>query len=144
MAKSSVYSAKNVSATVDGQNVSGLWDGDDAISIEPLAEIGTMLVGADGSSIFSQSANEGATITIRVQHTSPTHRLLHQRWARQKAKGVRLTGFPVTVIDVDSGEGGATDQAFIQNAPTDQKGVAASVREWVLVTGSWSPTVPNP
>lgn len=143
MAKSSVYSSKNVASTVDGQEVSGLWDGDDAVAIEPLADVGAMMVGADGSSIFSQSANEGATITFRLQHTSPTHRLLHQKLARQRAKGVRLTGFPVTVIDVDSGEGGSTDQAFIQTAPTDQKGDAAAVREWVLVTGSWKPTVPN-
>src|SRR5690606_5392806 len=120
MSKSSAYSMKNVSGTVDGQAIIGLWDGDDAVQVEPLTDVGTMLVGADGSSIFSQSANEGATITIRLQHTSPTHRLLHQKWARQKARGVRVTGFPVTLIDVDSGEGGSTDDAYIQTAPSDQ------------------------
>lgn len=142
MSKSSAFSMKNVATTIDGQSVIGLWDGDDAVSIEPLAEVGTMLVGADGSSIFSQSANEGAKITIRLQHTSPTHRLLHQRWARQKARGVRVRGFPVAVIDVDSGEGGSTDDAYIQAAPTDQKGTNAAMREWVLVTGQWKPSIP--
>jgi len=143
MSKSSAYSMKNVSGTVDGQAIIGLWDGDDAVQVEPLSDVGTMLVGADGSSIFSQSANEGATITIRLQHTSPTHRLLHQKWARQKARGVRVTGFPVTLIDVDSGEGGSTDDAYIQTAPSDQKGVNAVTREWVLVTGRWNPTIPR-
>lgn len=142
--KSSAYSAKNVATTVDGQNVIGLWDGDDAITIEPLTEVGSMMVGADGSSIFSQSANEGATITLRLQHTSPTHRLLHQKWARQRARGVRVTGFPITIIDVDSGEGGSSDQVFIQAGPTDSKGVAATAREWVLVTGQYRPEVPKP
>lgn len=144
MTKSSAYSAKNVATTIDGQNVLGLWDGDDAVSVAPLEDIGTMLVGVDGSSIFSQSANEGATITVRLQHTSPTHRLLHTKWARQRARGVRVTGFPVTIIDVDSGEGGSTDQAFIMTGPTDTKGKAATVREWVLVTGQWKPEVPRP
>lgn len=143
MVKSSTYSPKNVATTIDGQEVVGLWDGDDAVSVEPLEEVGTMMIGADGSSIFSQSANEGATITLRLQHTSPTHRLLHQKLARQRAKGIRLVGFPVSIIDTDSGEGGSTDQAFIQTQPTDQKGDAAAVREWVLVTGSWKPTIPN-
>lgn len=135
---------KNVAATVDGQSVIGFWDGDDAATIEPLEDTGQMMVGADGSSIFSQSANEGATITLRLQHTSPTHRLLHQRHARQRARGVRVVGFPINVIDIDSGEGGSTDQAFIQRAPTDSKGTAAAVREWVLVTGQWRPEVPKP
>lgn len=144
MAKSSAYSMKNVVVTVDGQAVIGFWDGDDAVTVDPLTDVGTLMVGADGSSIFSQHANEGATITLRLQHTSPTHRLLHQRWARQRAAGIRgLGGFPVTVMDVDSGEGGATDQAFIQSGPADAKGVDAGSREWVLVTGQWRHEIPT-
>ncbi|NTS31265.1 DUF3277 family protein [Phyllobacterium sp. BT25] len=142
MAKSSAYSMKNVSATLDGQRVVGLWDGDDPIVIAPLADVGTMLVGADGSSIFSQTANNGATITIRLQHTSPTHRNLMQKLQRQRADGVRVIGFPFVVIDVDSNEGGSTDQCFIMTAPNDEKGVNASAREWVLVTGDWKPEIP--
>lgn len=143
MSKSSSYSALNVTATLDGQRIYGLWDGDDAIAVERLTDVGAMLVGADGSSIFSQSANEGATIKIRLQHTSPTHRLLHQKWARQRSKGIRVTGFPFTVMDVDSGEGGSSPDCYIQAAPSDQKGNAAVVREWTLVTGAWQPAVPN-
>jgi hypothetical protein len=144
MAKSSAYSMKNVAITLDGQSVNGVWDGDDAVQIAPIIDVGTLMVGADGSSIFSQHANEGATITIRLQHTSPTHRLLHQKMARQRAKGIRLTGFPLSIIDIDSNEGGSTDQAFVQTAPTDGKGVNAAAREWVLVCGQWKPEVPNP
>lgn len=143
MAKSSAYSAKNVAATLDGQTVIGLWDDDNAIEVAPVEDTGTLIVGADGSSIFSQSASEAATITLRLQHTSPTHRLLHQKLARQRAKGVRITGFPFTVIDTDSNEGGSTDQVFIQSWPTDAKGKAATVREWVLVTGNWRPEIPR-
>jgi hypothetical protein len=137
------YAAKNVTSTVDGQKVLGLWDGDDAITVEPLADIGEMLVGADGTGLFSQSSNEGATITLRLQHTSPTHRLLSQRLARQRAPGIRVTGFPFTVVDVDSGEGGSASEVFIQTAPTDQKGTVAVVREWVLVTANYRPEIPN-
>lgn len=142
MAKSSAYSAKNVSANLDAQRIVGLWDGDDAIVITPLTDVGTMLVGADGASIFSQSANNGATITLRLQHTSPTHRALMQKLQRQRAPGIRVTGFPFSVIDVDSNEGGSTDQCFIQTAPNDEKGVNAVAREWVLVTGDWKPEIP--
>ena len=70
------------------------------------------------------------------------HRLLSQKRARQMATGVKLQGFPVSVIDIDSNEGGTTDQAFIQTAPTDGKGVNAVAREWVLWTGYWKPEIP--
>ena len=143
-AKSSAYTMKNVSITLDGRTVLGLWDGDDAVQIAPLIDVGTMMVGADGSSIFSQHANEGATITLRLQHTSPTHRQLMQKLKRQRTRGIILTGFPVHITEIDSGEGGSTDQAFIQTAPNDQKGVNAAAREWVLVTGAWNVDIPNP
>lgn len=142
MAKSSAYAAKNVATVLDGQKVVGLWDGDDAVQIEPLADVGEMLVGAFGDSLFSQSANEGAQITLRLMHTSPTHRLLMQKWARQKAPGIRVTGFPFSTVDVDSGEGGSTDEAFIMTQPGDQKGNTAVAREWVLVTGQWRSEIP--
>jgi hypothetical protein len=133
---------KNVAGTVDGQDIQGVWDGDDAVSVEPWEDTGTLLVGADGTSLFSQYAHDAARITIRLQHTSPTHRLLSQKLARQKTRGVRLTGFPLHLIDIDSNEGGSTSQAFIQGEPTDAKGKAATVREWTLVTGSWKREIP--
>lgn len=142
--KSSSYSMKNVTATIDGQIVIGFWDGDDAVTVAPASDRGTMTFGADGSSIFSGSANKGATITLRLQHTSPSHRLLLQRLARQEAEGIRIVGFPFTVNDVDSGEGGATSEAFISAAPTDGKGVNATVREWTLVTGQWQRNITKP
>lgn len=142
MARHSSYSALNVTAMVDGQKVVGAWDGDDAIAVEPLGDAGEMLVGAFGDSIFSQSANRGATITLRLQHTSPTHRLLRQRYALQMTPGVRNPGFPIVITDLDSGEGGACARAFIQTKPTDQKGNVAVVREWVLVTGEWIEDIP--
>lgn len=142
-AKSSGYTMKNVAVTLDGQQVLGLWDGDDPVAVAPLVDVGTMMIGADGSSIFSQHANEGATITLRLQHTSPTHKLLMERLARQRTRGMPLKGFPFGFIDVDSNEGGNTDQAFIQTAPHDQKGVNAAAREWVLVTGNWRPEIPS-
>jgi hypothetical protein len=143
MALTSAYGFVNTANTVDGQIIQGLWDGDDAISIAPLADKGTMLIGADGSALFSVSANRGATITLRLQHTSPTHRLLQQKLKRQQALASPATAFPVTAYDTSSGEGGTADKCFVQTAPTDTKGVNATVREWVLVTGEFNAEIPN-
>lgn len=142
MANSTAYSYLNVAATLDGQLIHGLWEGDDAIVVSRLADVGTGLIGADGSGIFSGSANRGATITIRVQHTSPTHRLLMQKLKRQRSLGAAASSFPFTIFDSVSGEGGVADRCYVQTAPDDSKGVNATVREWVLWTAEFREEVP--
>lgn len=142
MAKSSTYSMINVVAVLDGLQVVGGWDGDDAIVVTPGAPIGVGLVGADGSSIFSHSADRSATISLKLQHTSATHRQLLQKLAQQRTG--RNNGFPFSIKELGSGEGGSTDQAFIMTQPADSKGKAATVREWVIWAGNWNPEVTNP
>lgn len=140
--KTSAYSMLAVAATLDGLQVQGLWDGDDAIVVTEGADVGTGLVGADGSSIFSQSADNSARISIKLQHTSPTHRQLMQKWAQQRAG--RVVGFPFALKETLSGGGGVTDQAFIQTAPVHNEGKVATVREWILWAGDYRPEIPNP
>lgn len=141
MALSTAYSYLAVAASVDGLNIVGLWDGDDAVVVEQGADVGTGIIGADGSGLFSQSADKSARITLRLQHTSPTHAQLVRKLKQQRAG--RLIGFPFDVMDKTSREGGAADRCFIQQAPVDQKGKNAAVRAWVLWTAEWEPSVPN-
>lgn len=143
MANSTAYSMVNVAATLDGQTVQGLWDGDDAIVVTRGADVGSGLVGADGSSIFSISANKSAQISVKLQHTSPTHRLLHQKLKRQQALGSVAAAFPFSFIDTGSNEGGSADRVFIMTAPVDSKGNNAVVREWVLWAGEWNAEIPD-
>ncbi|MCO6407363.1 phage structural protein [Hoeflea alexandrii] len=143
MAISSAYSMVNVSATVDGQQVQGAWDGDDALIVTPGADKGTGLIGADGSGIFSISADKSASISIKLMHTSPTHRLLSQKMKRQQALGGAAASFPFNFIDTVSGEGGTADKCYIMTAPADSKGKNATVREWVLWAVEWNPEIPN-
>lgn len=140
---SSAYSMVNVSATVDGQQVQGAWDGDDAIVVTPGADKGTGLIGADGSGIWSVSADKSATISVKLMHTSPTHRLLSQKLKRQQALGGAASTFPFSFIDTVSGEGGTADKCYIMTAPADSKGKSATVREWVLWTVEYNPEIPN-
>ena len=141
MPQTSAFSMLNVAATLDGRRVIGLFDGDNAVQVTQGADVGTLMVGADGSSLFSQTADRSAQITIRLQHTSPTHRQLIEKWRAQRAG--RLVGFPFDVIDSGSNEGGSADKCYIMRAPDDTKGNNATVREWVIVTGDWNPTVPD-
>lgn len=143
MAKTSAYSFINVSATLDRRDIKAPWDGDDALVVTQGADAGTGVIGADGSGIFSISADKSAQISIKLMHTSPTHRVLHQRWKQQRARGANASSFSFAFKDKVSGEGGTADQCYIMSAPDDSKGKAATVREWILWTADYSPEVPN-
>lgn len=135
------YSMLNVTATLDGRRVIGLMDGDNAIQVSPGADVGTMLIGADGTPLFSQSADKSAMITLRLKPNSPTHRQLTEKWKAQR--GGVLRGFPFDVIDAGNNEGGNGTDCFVVTAPDDTKGTNATVREWVIVSGNWTPNTPD-
>lgn len=138
---SSAYSMLNVVATLDGRRVIGHADGDNALQVSPGADAGTMMVGADGTTLFSGSADQSATITVRLKANSPTHRQLTQKYKAQK--GGRIVAFPFDFIERMIGEGGSAAECFIQKAPDLSLGTAATVREWVLITGNFIARVPN-
>jgi hypothetical protein len=137
------YSMTNVVATVDRRQIIGFWDGDDVVSVAMSGNVSTTMVGADGSSINSVSADKSAEISIKLQHTSPTHRFLHQKLKQMRARGANATPFSFTVKDKVSGEGGVADKCVIMTAPADGKGKNASMREWKLTTGEFIPEIPG-
>jgi len=132
-----VYSMLGVSATADGLRVVGLYDGDDAIKVESRGPEGDWMVGADGSALFSQTADNSASITVKLQHTSPTHKQFIEKMALQRS-GV-LVPFPFTVVDTNGAEGSHSGTCMIFQAPSQDYGENASVREWVLASASWQP-----
>lgn len=133
------YSMLNVTATLDGRRIIGLADGDDAIVVSPGVDMGTLLVGADGTWLFSQTADESATIVIKVKPNSPTHKQLTEKALAQKAG--RIVGFPFDLVDGANNEGGNAPECYVQKLPDDSKGTNAVAREWTLVTGKWTPNV---
>lgn len=143
MAQASSYTYQNVVVTIAGLLVEGFFDGDDAITIEPGVDTGTGLVGADGSSIWSGSADNSATITLNLMHTSDAHRLLTQLLQVQRTPSRRSPGFSIAINEVGSNEGGSADRCYILTPPTDSKGKAATVRSWVLWTGDYRRLIPN-
>ena len=132
MGKATVYSAADVQATLAGQTVDGLWDGDDAIQVAPGADSGSGLVGMQGDALFSMSTDRSATITLRLMHTSTMHATLSRLEAAQKSGGALSRGFSFNLIDVGSGEGVTAERTYIMRKPTLQKGKNATQREWVL------------
>lgn len=140
MSQNSTFSIKNVVATIAGTPVVGLFDGDNAIEVAPNADVGSLLVGAAGDTVFSASADRSALITLRLFHTSPTHTLLTGKWRLQREG--RVLAFPFSVIDTVSKEGGVASSCYLTAAPTAAFGKMATVREWRIAAANWEPSVP--
>ena len=141
MAQVFVHSSKALTATVDGQKITGFAEGDDTLIVDHGADIGELVVGALGDSIFSQSADTSARITLKLLQTSAAHRLLSQKLKKQRASSVP-SSFSFFFKDRANGEGGQ-GPCYIMQAPSVQKGKNATTREWVLVTGDWSFDIPT-
>lgn len=130
-----LYSFLNVKATINGRDVTGLWEGDDAIEIEERSQVANDLVGADGAAIVSVTADQSAIVRIRLQPNSPIHRWLDERY--RVLKQGRLEPMSFSVRDTGNGEGGSSAQVVIRSMATKQFGVNASVREWELYCQGW-------
>lgn len=130
-----MYSFLNVKATLDGKEVTGLWEGDDAIEIEERSQVSNELIGADGAAIVSITADQSVYIRLRLQPNSPIHRYLDQKY--RVLKNGQLDPMSFSVRDTGNGEGGSTSQAVIRAMATKQLGVNASVREWELFGQGW-------
>ncbi|MDF2114798.1 DUF3277 family protein [Roseiarcaceae bacterium H3SJ34-1] len=63
----------NVVLQIDGVRIQGFADGDDVIKLERSTELGTPLIGADGASIVSISADRSAKLTLKLLQTSPAN-----------------------------------------------------------------------
>lgn len=130
-----LYSFLNVKATLNGREIVGLWEGDDAIEVEERSQVANDLVGADGAAIVSVTADQSVYVRIRLQPNSPFHRYLDQQYRILK-KG-RLRPMSFSVRDTGNGEGGSSSQCVIRGMATKQFGVNASVREWELYCQGW-------
>lgn len=133
------YSFPNVSFTIDGSLVVGFSDDEDCIMIEPTTDLGTPKVGADGTSMVAITADQSATVTLKLMPNSPHNAWLTSRAQRMRGAAIGGLVFPVGFSDLSSGETGGCTQASIRNVTNIQRGPTISVREWKLFCPCWVP-----
>lgn len=134
-----IYGFQNVALTIDGARIIGFAEGDDAIMIEPTTELGTPIVGADGTSIVSITADQSASLTLKLLPNSPFNAYLSQK--AKRARGGALTGitFAIGFVDMSNGETGGCTQAVVTKEPSIQRGANAAEKEWRIFCPCWQP-----
>lgn len=130
-----VYSFLHVAAVLDGREIKGFWEGDDAVQIAPRTDVLTEMVGVDGSGVGSITADRSVLVTLRLQSTSPTHEYLENKHRRQR-QGI---GNPMhlSIRNKANAEGGNSRLVLIKTAPRRDFGGNAVSRDWVLWAQCW-------
>src|SRR4030067_198759 len=124
MADLTTYSFLDVAANIGGVLVDRLWEGDDAVMIEPHADVATPMIGVDGTPLVSISADRAATITVKLQPTSSMHASMLKRYADMQ-RGL-FRSFSIAITDVRNGSGGSCGECVILAKPSDQYGGTAT------------------
>ncbi len=125
------HSFKNCVVIVDGRPLVNFAEGDDVVTIEPRNDGATDLVGADGQMAVSISADQSATMTVRLMQTSPDNRFLQQIFDRQRAEGLFIP-LMVSYRDLKTGEEGS-GRGYIPRLPTMTRGAGVNTHEWTIV-----------
>lgn len=136
MAEFTSFSFENVSVIIDGQRLTGLWEGDDPVMIERNKSSGTPVVGVDGDAVVSRPVDRSRNITIKCMPNSVAHRILTNK--QRAIENNEIQQFTISITDTGNGEGGQSVQATIIEQPSIGLGENASEREWVIFANDWA------
>lgn len=128
------YSAKKVVCLVDGVPITGLADGDDAITVERSADAFSLLIGADGEQAALFNPDRSGVATIKLLQTSRSNFALTTKLKIQEAG--QLSPFPFGVKDTGGLDLVIAPNSFVVGPPTAIYGAGHNAREWRLILPS--------
>lgn len=133
------YDPRQTPIVFNGRVLTG-YAPDTFASFEPAADSVTKQVGADGTVVFTHSADKTGALTVTLLQTSPDHAYLA---AAEQGKIIA----PVAVRDENLGEGGTTllrcQHATVSRRPAITRGAEATTHEWTFVLGQTDIFVPG-
>ncbi len=124
------YNVADVAVIVNGSFLTGFAEGT-FVSCEKEEDNYETYVGADGGVVRSRNAHPIGTITVTLEHTSPSNNLLNSL-----ANSGAI--FPARVIDQGSRAvtmGGS--ECWIQKLADEERGSETTEVEWVIVVSDY-------
>lgn len=116
------YSFLDVVAAIVGPggsfSLAGEGSSEEGITIEPVADIDAMTIGADGFGMHSLIANKGAKITVRLLKTSPVNAKLAALAALQRTSSALHGQNTLTLVQKTSGDTITCQQVAFAKIPS--------------------------
>lgn len=129
------YSFLDVNAAINGPGgsfglASGAGAAEEGISIEPVADIDVMTIGADGSGMHSLVANKGAKVTVRLLKNSPVNQQLAAMVAFQRTSGANHGQNTISLVGKKSGDAITCQQVAFAKMPSLTYAKEGGTVEW--------------
>lgn len=121
-----VYDFTKITLIVGGSIISGFADGD-AITKEANEDATTFAEGADGYGEFTATNKRAETLTLNLQRTSPSNKVLADLFKNNKTFNVQL------IDHNDNSESWSATDCMIPRNATYTAGSEASPREWTII-----------
>lgn len=126
-----IYSFTHHIVMINGVEIENFGEGDDVITTEYREDGFTDTIGADGNMQASVSANQSASIKIKLLAGAPENDYLESLY--QKMRNGEIKGIGVSMFDSITGKGEVATTGYIPKLANKSKGVKAQDREWTII-----------
>jgi hypothetical protein len=109
---------------------------EEGVSVISAEDKNTMVVGADGTPMHSLHAGNPATVTVRLQKTSPYNRQLMMMYNRQKASAAYWAQNTIVIRNPVRGDDVQCLECAFKKVPDYNNPKIAGTVEWVFDAGA--------
>lgn len=134
---SGTYSFQDVAATMAGPTGEvdlgyGAAVADEGITITPVGDKNTMMIGADGNGMHSLHADKSGTVTVRLLKTSPVNKKLQAMYDAQQLTSTLWGKNVIIVRNSKAGDIATCRSCAFKKQPNFQNAKDGEVVEWVF------------
>lgn len=127
------YSFLNTIVVVNGVEIVGWSEGDDAIDIKRLADSATHKIGCAGDMMVSLSADRSGSFTFKLQQVSSSNAYLESLLAQQENGADTFTPISVLFQDTFRNDLGQASAGYIKRPSDLKRGEKAGEQEWEVI-----------
>ncbi|QHJ84910.1 MAG: hypothetical protein [Caudoviricetes sp.] len=129
---SKAFALKDAVLTINGIEIVGFENAQDAISIAPAGDDGDLTLGVRGDSVFVHSCNQSATIAIKILEHAKANKILMDLRNNQVKNSLTATGNTISYKDLRNGDEFLLTDAWFTTPPTHARGTSHNGYTWTL------------
>ncbi|WP_034855350.1 phage protein [Ignatzschineria larvae DSM 13226] len=129
---SHAFSLDDCVLTINGIELRGFENAQDAVVITPVGDDGDITYGINGDGVFVSSCNKGATIAIKGLQHSEMNRILNDLRSRQINNMRTASGNIISFKDLRNGDEFTLTGCWFTTPPTHGRGTAHNGNTWTL------------
>lgn len=127
------YSFQNTVVVINGIELTGWAEGDDAIDIKRRADSASDKIGAGGEMMVSVSADKSGEMTFKLQQTSSSNKYLNSLCQLQESNGADFTPVHVLFQDTFRQDLASGTVGYVKKPADIQRGAQGNNQEWTIV-----------